>query len=53
MRGAVGPMLKLGHGDDLNQIGDKTDTTNETLHEFNVHKDGPGKQAIAGQALLK
>ena len=53
MRGAVGPMLKLGHGDDLNTIGDKTDTTNETLCEFNVHRDGPNPKAIAGRGLLK
>ena len=34
----VGPMLKLGHGDDLEQVGSKTKTENETLYDHNVHR---------------
>ena len=37
----VGPMLKLGHGDDLAEIGSKTCIENETLYTGNVHRMQP------------
>jgi hypothetical protein len=48
MRG-VGPMLKIGHGDDLHQVGAKTSIENETLFDHNVHKGPQRKNALTLQ----
>ena len=42
----VGPMLKLGHGDDLHHIGSATVTENETLYDHNVHRGGTKANAL-------
>ena len=41
----VGPMLKLGHGDDLKDIGSKTRTDNETLFGDKGQSEGARKKA--------